>query len=47
MNDLFLDEEVTQPTELRDFFEWHEGINYYGFWTIEIKNKTQVSMYPI
>lgn len=28
----------TQPTELRDFFEWHQGIPFYGFWAIEIKN---------
>jgi 2'-5' RNA ligase len=39
MNDLFLDKEVTQPTELRDFFEWHQGIKHYGFWAIEISNK--------
>ncbi|MGK0247313.1 MAG: 2'-5' RNA ligase [Oleispira sp.] len=39
MNDLFLDEEVTQPAELRDFFEWHQGIKHYGFWAIEIHNK--------
>lgn len=26
----------TQPTELRDFFEWHQGIPHYGFWAIEI-----------
>lgn len=29
---------VTQPTELRDFFEWHQGIPYYGFWAIEIQH---------
>jgi 2'-5' RNA ligase len=28
--------DFTQPTELRDFFEWHQGIPYYGFWAIEI-----------
>jgi 2'-5' RNA ligase len=39
VNDLFLAEEVTQSTELRDFFEWHQGIKYYGFWAIEINNK--------
>lgn len=39
MNDLFLAEEVTQPTELRDFSEWHQGIKHYGFWAIEINNK--------
>lgn len=31
--------EVTQPSELRDFFEWHQGIPYYGFWAIEIDNR--------
>lgn len=31
--------EVTQPSELRDFFEWHQGIPYYGFWGIEIDNQ--------
>ena len=30
--------EITQPTELRDFFEWHQGIKYYGFWAIEVQN---------
>ncbi|MBQ0731937.1 MAG: 2'-5' RNA ligase family protein [Oleispira antarctica] len=36
MHDLILDNEITQPTELRDFFEWHQGIKHYGFWAIEI-----------
>lgn len=39
MNDAFLVEEFTQPTELRDFFEWHQGIKHYGFWAIEIHNE--------
>lgn len=29
---------ITQPTELRDFSEWHQGIKYYGFWAIEVQN---------
>lgn len=29
----------TQPTELRDFFEWHQGIPFYGFWAIEINHQ--------
>ncbi|MFT4763935.1 MAG: 2'-5' RNA ligase [Oleispira sp.] len=39
MKEPFLDHEVTQPTELRDFFEWHQGIKYFGFWAIEIKQQ--------
>ena len=39
MKDPFLDNETTQPTELRDFIEWHQGIKYYGFWAIEIHNQ--------
>ncbi len=31
--------EITQPTELRDFFEWHRGIKYYGFWAIEVQSQ--------
>ena len=31
--------EITQPTELRDFFEWHQGIKYYGFWAIEVQSQ--------
>lgn len=37
MKDPFLNHEVTQPTELRDFFEWHQGIKHFGFWAIEIQ----------
>lgn len=39
MSDHFSDHEFTQPTELRDFFEWHQGIKHYGFWAIEIHNQ--------
>jgi 2'-5' RNA ligase len=39
VGDHFLDHEFTQPTELRDFFEWHQGIKHYGFWAIEILNQ--------
>lgn len=38
MSDHFLDHEFTQPTELRDFVEWHQGIKHYGFWAIEIQH---------
>ena len=38
MTNPFLDHEFTQPTELRDFFEWHQGIKHYGFWAIEINH---------
>ena len=36
MPNAFIDHEFTQPTELRDFVEWHQGIKHYGFWAIEI-----------
>jgi 2'-5' RNA ligase len=39
VGDHFSDHEFTQPTELRDFFEWHQGIKHYGFWAIEIHNQ--------
>ena len=39
MHDKNLDNKMTQPTELRDFFEWHQGIKHYGFWAIEITNQ--------
>ncbi len=36
MPDSFIDHDFTQPTELRDFVEWHQGIKHYGFWAIEV-----------
>lgn len=36
---LFLDKNTTYKTELRDFFQWHKGIEHFGFWAIEISNK--------
>lgn len=32
----FLDSNTTYPVELRDFYEWHKGIEHFGFWAIEI-----------
>ncbi|MGB3752087.1 MAG: 2'-5' RNA ligase family protein [Arcobacteraceae bacterium] len=32
----FLKSNTTYPTELRDFFEWHKGVKYFGFWAIEV-----------
>lgn len=32
----FLKSNTTYPTELRNFFEWHKGVKYFGFWAIEI-----------
>lgn len=39
MDDHFSNHKFTQPTELRDFFEWHQGIKHYGFWAIEIRDQ--------
>ena len=36
MPNAFIDHKVTQPTKLRDFYEWHQGIKHYGFWAIEV-----------
>jgi 2'-5' RNA ligase len=35
----FLDVDITCPTELRDFPEWHKGVKYYGFWAIEVSTQ--------
>jgi len=32
----FLDSNVTISTKIRDFYEWHGGVKYFGFWAIEI-----------
>ncbi|WP_100638358.1 2'-5' RNA ligase family protein [Marinobacter salexigens] len=34
----FLNHKTTYETELRDFPEWHEGIEHFGFWAIEISD---------
>ena len=39
MSENVLENEVTQPSQLRDFFEWHKGIKHYGFWAIEITDQ--------
>lgn len=39
MSENVLENEVTQPSRLRDFFEWHKGIKNYGFWAIEIMDQ--------
>jgi len=31
----FLNRKTTYATELRDFQEWHKGIEHFGFWAIE------------
>jgi len=28
---------TTYPTKLRDFLEWHKGVEHFGFWVIEVK----------
>jgi 2'-5' RNA ligase len=38
VNAKFLDHQNTQPIELRDFPEWHQGIEHFGFWAIEISH---------
>ena len=35
----FLQYNYTQPTELRDFPQWHQGIEFYGFWAIELRQQ--------
>jgi len=32
----FLNRKTTYATELRDFHEWHKGIEHFGFWAIEV-----------
>lgn len=32
----FLNSKTTYATELRDFYEWHKGVEYFGFWAIEV-----------
>lgn len=39
MKSNLLENEITQPAELRDFFEWHQGVKNYGFWAIEIQDQ--------
>lgn len=39
MSENVLENEVTQPSQLSDFFEWHKGIKNYGFWAIEIMDQ--------
>lgn len=39
MKSNLIENEITQPTELRDFFEWHQGVKNYGFWAIEIQDQ--------
>ena len=36
MYSTFLADNTTHATELRDVVEWHQGIQYFGFWAIEI-----------
>lgn len=40
MPNAFIDHEFTQPSELRDFHEWHQGIKHYGFWAIEVTDSS-------
>lgn len=35
----FLSQEFCHQAELKDFFEWHQGISHYGFWAIEITDQ--------
>ncbi len=34
----FLAQKTTHETELRDFPEWHGGIEHFGFWAIEVSD---------
>ncbi|MFP3977481.1 2'-5' RNA ligase family protein [Marinobacter sp. KMM 10035] len=34
----FLNHKTTHETELRDFPEWHGGIEHFGFWAIEVSD---------
>lgn len=45
MYDDFLQCKTTTAHEERDFFEWHQGIQYYGFWAIRIKDKSWNSLF--
>ena len=38
-----MDFNFTQPYVLGDFKEWHKGIPFYGFWTLEIDSKKILS----
>lgn len=39
MTSTLVQSKVTQPSQLRDFFEWHQGVEHYGFWAIEVTNQ--------
>lgn len=44
--------QVTLPTQLGDFHDWHQGIKEYGFWAIEVQqdaclNRIQESQHAL